>query len=373
MATRKLKYTNACSQYMKLAIMMTKRTKIILMHLGIWAIYWCVELLKLSFAFNNVFIERNLLTEIIINLLSGTAFFYALILFVFPPKADRIQVFQLLWRLALAWLVCMALRRCGILLMAEWIDFKSPVVTNLKFFFVSGFDLFTRFGIYAALIWFFRRQGELQKQMLQKKLEEEKLKHELLETKHAVLKAQINPHFLFNILNFIHSKAISADDHVIDKTVLLLSDILRHSLQDHKSDHPVLVNDELLHIKKLNELNSLRFNGKYYFNIIDEGAAYQNKIPALILLTFFENAMKYGIFNDPQYPVVLHVKQSPDLLEIDMKNKIDNTTSTNKKERHAIGKRYINNILDKFYKNNCILEYHNDGVFYIVNLKIIKE
>src|SRR5690606_20767259 len=137
--------------------------------------------------------------------------------------------------------------------------------------------------------------------------------------------------------------------------------------------NPILVNEELLHIKKLNDLNSLRFNGKYYFDIIDEGAEYQNKIPALILLTFFENAMKYGVSNDPQDPVVLHVKQSPKLLEIYMKNKIEHTESTNKKEQHAIGKRYIKNILDKFHKNNYILEYHNDGVFYMVNLRIIQE
>ncbi|TJZ50045.1 hypothetical protein FAZ15_21740 [Sphingobacterium olei] len=366
MASIKLKYTNACSQYMKRAIMMTKRTKVILMHLGIWVIYWCIESLKLSFAFSNVFIERNLLTEALINLSSGTAFFYTLILFVLPVKTNSIRVFELLWRLALALLVCVALRRCGILLMAEWIGFKSPVVTNLKFFFVSGFDLFTRFGIYATLIWFFRRQGELRKQMLQKELEEEKLKH-------AVLKAQINPHFLFNTLNLIHSQAISTGYHVIEETVLLLSDILRHSLQDNKSDDPVLVNDELLHIKKLNHLNTLRFNGKYYFDIIDEGTEYQNKIPALILLTFFENAMKYGVFNDPQYPVILHVKQSPNVLEIHMKNKIANSESTNTREGYAIGKRYIKNILDKFYKKNYILQYHNDGVFYVVNLKITKE
>lgn len=348
-------------------------TKVISMHLGIWAIYWCIELLKLSFAFNSVFIERNLLTEALINLSSGTTFFYILILFVLPAKTNRIRVFQLLWRLALALLVCITLRRWGILLMAEWTNFKSPVVTNLKFFFVSSVDLFTKFGIYAALIWFFRRQGELRKQMLQKELEEEKLKRELLETKHAVLKAQINPHFLFNILNFIHSKAISAGDHVIDETVLLLSDILRHSLQDNKSSDPILVNDELLHSKKLNDLNSLRFNGKYYFDIIDEGAEYQNKVPPFILLTFFENAMKYGVFNDPKHPVVLHVKQSPNLLEIHMKNKIANRASTNNLEGYAIGKRYIKNILDKFYGNNYILAYHNDAIFYTVNLRIIQE
>jgi sensor histidine kinase YesM len=155
-------------------------------------------------------------------------FFYALLFFILPSKTNRVDVLQVIWRLALSLLLCIFLRRAGFLLLAEWIDFKSAVVSNLDFFLVSSVDLFTRFGIYAALIWFFRRQGELQKQILQKELEEERLKRELLQAKHAVLKAQINPHFLFNILNFIHSKAVASDDSVLDRTVLLLSDILRH-------------------------------------------------------------------------------------------------------------------------------------------------
>lgn len=373
MAVIKLKYTNTCSQYMKHANRMTKRTKVFLMHLGIWTMYWCVELFKLSFAFNNVFIERNLLTEILINLFSSTAFFYTLILFVLPAKANRIQIFQLLWRLALALLVCLALRRGYMLLMAEWVDFKSVAITSHKFFLVSSFDLFSRFGIYAALVWFFRRQGELQKQMLQKKLEEEKLRHELLETKYAVLKAQINPHFLFNTLNFIHSKAISADDHVIDKTVLLLSDILRHALRDNTNGNSIWVREELEHIRKLYELNSLRFNGNFYLNITEEGVEYNKKIPSFILLTFFENAMKYGVFDDPQDPVVLHVTQSPHLLEISLKNKIRKLESVNNRAQFAIGKRYVKNILEQFHKNNYILEYHDDGAFHIVHLKIYEE
>jgi sensor histidine kinase YesM len=311
--------------------------------------------------------------EIFVNLASGVLFFYALLFFILPSKTNRVDVLQVIWRLALSLLLCIFLRRAGFLLLAEWIDFKSAVVSNLDFFLVSSVDLFTRFGIYAALIWFFRRQGELQKQILQKELEEERLKRELLQAKHAVLKAQINPHFLFNILNFIHSKAVASDDSVLDRTVLLLSDILRHSLKESQSDTPISVNDELLHIKKLNELNSLRFNSRYYFDIADEGAIHQKRIPTFVLLSFCENAMKYGVVNDPQYPVLLQVKQSPQSLEIRIKNKIGIRDDSPRQEGNAIGTRYVKNILDKYYQNNYILEYDNDGLFYRVDLKINTE
>lgn len=314
--------------------------------------------------------SSNLLTESFINLFYGTLTFYALLLFTLPPKTGRVHVLQMIGKLVLTLLVGIALRRGCIVLMAEWTDFKSPVVTNLKFFFLTSFDLFIQFGVYAALVWFFLKKAALQKQVFEKELQEEKLRHELLETRHAVLKAQISPHFLFNTLSFIYSKAISSGEQVLGKTVLLLSDVLRYTLEDDTKEGSVLVNNEQEHLKKLQEINYLRFNGGYYFHIVNEGMAYQNKIPPLILLTWFENAMKYGVFDDPQNPVVLHIKQSPEVLEISMNNKIRDLGPTDNDNQFAIGKRYITTILEQYCENKYILEYQNDGVFYKVYLKI---
>ncbi|MGO1595005.1 MAG: sensor histidine kinase [Sphingobacterium sp.] len=340
-----------------------------LIHIGFWIAYWCLELIKFSLI-SKIHTNTDLLIEILINLLCGTVFFYTLTLFVLPNKTNRIRVFQLVWRSGLALLLCMTLRRGSVLLMAEWADFKSSTVTNLYFFFVSNFDLCLKFGTYAVLIWFFRRQGQLQKQMLQKELDKEKLKHELLETKYAVLQAQINPHFLFNTLNFIHSKAISSDDQVIDRAVLLLSDILRHSLSNISHGDTIPVKDELAQIKNLYDLNCLRFAGKYYLNIVDEGLDFEQKIPPLILLTFFENMLKYGVFDDPKHPALLYVRQSNHLLEIRLENMINHEPAAKKQVSHALGKQYVKNMLDKYHESNYKLEYHNDGKFYQVNLKI---
>jgi two-component sensor histidine kinase len=83
--------------------------------------------------------------------------------------------------------------------------------------------------------------------------------------------------------------------------------------------------------------------------------------------------MKYGVVNDPQYPVLLQVKQSPQSLEIRIKNKIGIRDDSPRQEGNAIGTRYVKNILDKYYQNNYILEYDNDGLFYRVDLKINTE
>lgn len=355
---------------MKQANGRTKRISSIWVHIGVWGAYWCWDILMSSWAFSGFLQNSNLLTETFINIFYGTLIFYALLLFALPSKTDRVHALQIIWKVVLTILVCIALRRGCILLMAEWTNFQSPVVTNLKYFFVTSFDIFTQFGIYALLVWFFQKRAALQKQVFQKELQEEKLRHELLEARHAVLKAQISPHFLFNTLSFLYSKTISSGEQALGKTVLLLSDVLRYALEDPTNDGPVVVNNELAHIEKLYEVNHLRFDGRYYFHIVNDGAVYQKKIPPLILLTWFENAMKYGVFDDPQNPVVLHVKQSPNLLEVSMKNKIRDIVPTDNRDQFAIGKRYITTILEQYCKNNYILDYQNDGAFHTVYLKI---
>lgn len=340
------------------------------MHLIVWTIYWCIELFKfylVSTHHINIWIESTL------NLSFGTAFFYTLILFVLPRRAIPLDRLQLLVRLVVAVLVFVVFRRCAVLLLAEWINFKSPVVTNINFFGVSSFEVFFRYGVYAALVWFFRRQGELNKQILERELKEEELKNELLETKYAVLKAQINPHFLFNTLNFLHSKAIFHNDEVLDKAILQLSDILRYALKDNASGHLVAVNQEIEHLKKMYELHRLRFDGKFYLEITEEGAQWDRKIPVLILLTFFENAIKHGVFDDPDNPALLRISQSPQMLEVFLRNKIRQTESVSIQDKFAIGKRYVKNTLEHLCKNCYQLDYHNDDSFHTVHLKIYED
>lgn len=263
------------------------------------------------------------------------------------------------------------LRRVSFLLLVNWVDLSKPMITNYKFFFVSSFDIFLKFGIYAVLVWIFLKRNELQKQVLQKQLAQERLQNELLIAKEAVIKAQINPHFLFNSLNFIHSKSITGTKpEEIGQTILLLSDVLRYSLQDHSKESKVNINEELEHIKKLYAMNKLRFNGKHYMQVSESGAFHNHKIPPFLLLTFFENALKHGVTDDPENPLLLSVVQSEDAMAITLKNKIKPKERVDPHHHFAIGKRYVENILKAFYENNYILEYRNDGEFHTVDLKI---
>src|SRR5690606_5174133 len=170
---------------------------------------------------------------------------------------------------------------------------------------VSSFDLFTRFGIYAGIFWFFRRQVALQQQVFERQLAEQKLKNDLLASKHAALKAQINPHFLFNTLSFIHSKAISSNNPILDTAILLLSDILRHVLRDPGDERLVDWRYETQHIQRLIELQQLRFNGRFYVSMHVEDGDASLRGPPLILMSCFGNALKHGVYGEANGPICL--------------------------------------------------------------------
>lgn len=335
------------------------------LHIGLWLTYWCLELLKISLI---SIIDNNIWIETFVNLLYGTTFFYILTFFALP-KMRRKGVFQLMGRSI--FVLCTMFHLGSFLLIAEWADFKNSPVTNIRSFLVIDFDIYFKFGAYAVFVWLFRRQAARLKQVLKNELEKEELGRNLPETKHVAVRAQITPHFLFNALNFIHSKTFFSDEQVVDRPIPLLPDVLCHSLMN-SSNSSVSIDEELAQIKKLYELNRLRYEGKYYPNIVVEGFEFRKKNPLLALLTFFENITKYGVFDNPKNskPSLLHVKQFISNLDIHRENMISRERTINRRTKHALGKRHIKNMLDKYHKSSCQLDYRDDNIFYRVNLKI---
>lgn len=115
----------------------------------------------------------------------------------------------------------------------------------------------------------------------------------LRDTKLQALKAQINPHFLFNTLNVI---MMLQEDETSGSTAaqvtMNLSDVLRFSLAD---EHLVLLSDELENAKKYVEILEVRYGGKFSAVYeIDESLLTVN-VPRLILQPIIENAVFHGL------------------------------------------------------------------------------
>ena len=123
----------------------------------------------------------------------------------------------------------------------------------------------------------------------------------ILTTENDYLKSQINPHFLFNTLSFIHN-SVSKFSTTIAESVISLSEIMRYALTATDADGKVELVSEIEHIENFIKLNQARFNQKLSLNFSVFGEISDQRIIPLILITLVENVFKYGNLNDPASP-----------------------------------------------------------------------
>lgn len=120
----------------------------------------------------------------------------------------------------------------------------------------------------------------------------EKLIEEKLQTELQLLKAHINPHFIFNALNNIYSLTYMKSEKAPD-SVLKLSEILRYILEDCRNDM-VPLEDEILHIKNFIEFQRLRLPGLRKIETSFPQSTGSVFIAPMLFIPFIENCFKYS-------------------------------------------------------------------------------
>src|SRR5215203_216197 len=126
------------------------------------------------------------------------------------------------------------------------------------------------------------------------------------------LKAQINPHFLHNTLNFLYAKSLPYSPE-LSEGILTLSDIMRYALSEGNArDGKAPLKDEIEHVWNVIKINQLRFSNKLNVNFNVEGLTEGITIIPFVLITIVENAFKHGDLMDQQHPihVMLEVENS---------------------------------------------------------------
>jgi LytS/YehU family sensor histidine kinase len=134
---------------------------------------------------------------------------------------------------------------------------------------------------------------KLTRKYIRQKETEQSIVKTKLETELQYLKAQINPHFLFNTLNNIYALARKKSDDTAD-VVVKLSKLLRFILYEAQKKEITLA-EELQVLQNYIELERIRYNEKLKINftqLIDDRS---ELIAPLILLPFVENAFKHGV------------------------------------------------------------------------------
>jgi sensor histidine kinase YesM len=175
------------------------------------------------------------------------------------------------------------------------------------------------------------------------------------------LRSQLNPHFLFNALNSIHSLAMMKKDNASD-AVLLLSDLMRYTLNYEKRDVVPLA-DEIEVVEKYIDLEKIRFGKKLNveWHIAEDTLAI--KIPPIIVQTLVENAIKHGL-KESQNGVFIKIQSQleKDFLKIDIINSgqlRDSPPSVNQQKNSGIGVDNTRRRLEMIYGESAHFELKN--------------
>jgi len=180
------------------------------------------------------------------------------------------------------------------------------------------------------------------------------------------LRKQTNPHFLFNSLNSIYSLAHKKSDLVPD-AIVTLSELMRYMLYE-TDNKTVDLEKEINYIQNYIELQKLRLNNIEDIVINVHGDTRNKFIEPLLLISFVENAFKYGT----DYKGAAHVKIKVFILDNSLDFWIENTIENYVKnpENSGIGLVNIQNRLDLLYPNAHKLTITQDNQYFRVHLNL---
>jgi sensor histidine kinase YesM len=191
-------------------------------------------------------------------------------------------------------------------------------------------------------------------------IEKEKVLLEL-----SFLKSQVNPHFLFNALNNIHSLAELRSDKTSD-AVLMLSDLLRYMLYDSGNGR-IPLQKEIECLENYIAIQRLRISAKEPVTIRfdTQGTSGNTTIEPLLLLPFVENAFKHGVSYNQRSEVNIRLNVENSILQFHVHNTKKSASGTEQTESSGgVGLNNTKRRLDILYpKRHELIITEDDSSF----------
>ncbi len=198
-----------------------------------------------------------------------------------------------------------------------------------------------------------------------------KLKQELTEKNNememALVKAQLDPHFLFNTLNNI-DVLIQKDAEEASKYLNKLSDIMRFMLFETKTDQIDLVK-EIEYLEKYIALQKIRSSNPNFVRLIINGDYQNKKIIPMVFIPFIENAFKHVADKKGENAIDINIIIEANKIQFKCTNNSNNTSSSID-GYNGLGNELIQKRLSLLYPNSHNLTIENQDDYYKVILTI---
>jgi LytS/YehU family sensor histidine kinase len=155
--------------------------------------------------------------------------------------------------------------------------------------------------------------------------DEREIKEALQEKTHAMelalVKSQLDPHFLFNTINNI-DVLILKDATEASEYLNRLSDIMRFMLYETKAER-IPLREELAYLEKYIELQKIRTSNKSYVNFTVTGEAEGRMIVPMLFIPFVENAFKHTTNKKAEGAIRIHIVTGEDFISMQCTNRLE--------------------------------------------------
>ncbi len=214
------------------------------------------------------------------------------------------------------------------------IEDMSPASVDI-FFLLTSLLMVVFFGVAIKMLLHWRQSREAYQKLMLDKVEAEL----------NFLKAQLNPHFLFNTLNNLYYLASEKSDKA-PKAILQLSEILDYVMHSGKLMF-VPLEAEIKQVENYIALELLRYEDRVEVTTKCTGDFNKHTIGPMILITLIENAFKHGVMQTAGKSwIQLEVCENEAVLAISISNSVSNAVPGN-----GIGLKNLRSQLDHLYKN----------------------
>ena len=136
----------------------------------------------------------------------------------------------------------------------------------------------------------------------------------------AFLRAQINPHFLFNTLNLIHSKILTSTKEIASEVIVDFSEMMQYATSTKMQEETVDLGGELKFLNQYLTLFKARNSQGAYIDYEEEGYFGSHRLVPMVLITMVENALKHGLYDDPNNPIIIRTSLIDDFFVFMVRN-----------------------------------------------------
>lgn len=338
------------------------RSIIALLHAGYWLLYWFLFtfLYFISRATTQSLFDEDWAIVLLLTSLTGFVSFYAFYSWLVPRylTQKRLQAFAgygLLVCFVTGLLTTQVIAGTVYTIASIFPEIDSQLALLLMF---TGLAVVN--GILATIIrGFITWYADIRIR--------EALLNKNLQTELALLKAQINPHFLFNTLNNIDI-LIERDAPTASKYLNKLSDMLRFILYETQAD-TIPLTKELEYIEKYIELQKIRTTNGAYVQLEIVGQDRQHAIAPMLFIPYIENAFKYATNKKVVNAIEVRIRIEEKQVCFWCSNAFDSNKAIDPMS-NGLGNRLLKQRLDLLYKDRYILDIQTSSNRYSVDLRL---